>query len=99
MRKGLGPGRVIEVEEEREGLRTIRIRPRFNCVNVLHRRNIININLLLQDRNESLPIHLDGKHARRKRQLTNNLMSLQKSLVSLRSAYGGFGVVGEEGEP
>jgi len=82
-----------------EGLRTIRIRPRFNRVNVLHRRNIININLLLQDRNESLPIHLDRKHTRRKRQLTNNLMSLQKSLVSLRSAYGGFGVVGEEDEP
>jgi hypothetical protein len=50
--------------------RTIWIGPSFYRIQQLHTRDIIDINLSLEDHNQSLPIHLDAQDRSREDEFT-----------------------------
>ncbi len=61
--------RRLKVNSDAQSVLTVRVRPVSMVLQELHRGYVVDINLVLQDNDQSFPVHLDVKHRRREYQL------------------------------
>jgi hypothetical protein len=72
--------------------RTIRVGTRLDRVEQLHRADVVDVDLLLEDDDHPLAVELDGEDARRKQELADGRLALQdpeiREEAQLASGYG-----------
>ena len=69
---------IVRISKNFTHVHTIRVRARFNGMNELHVAYIVNVNLLLQQDDQSAAVEFNSKNGGLKREFTNSSISLPK---------------------